>query len=532
MEIYANKGCFQPGESITLTILCDEETDVFYLTLLSMDRVVGEFSVTCAANATQAVLPPIDADFAGFAVICRDNRGRECRCAFDVQRTIRAFRYGFLSDFTPRDGGEADVISMAKHHINAVQFYDWSYRHDTLVADTDEYADMMGKRNSLSVIRAKIASCHAHGMRALGYGAVYAASETFAQQHSDWRLYAGEAPLRFIDVFSIMNLRTQWKRHLIEQYRSAICGVGFDGIHMDTYGFPKTALDSNGKTVHLEEDFPQLIEDTRKELPDAALVFNNVGAWPMEKTMHAPTDAVYVEVWPPYKRYSDLKQLILEAQRAGKPVVMAAYPAAFRTADADSALQSQLILTCLFAAHGATQLWFGEENAAVTQGYYADYSRLTEAQEKTLRAYDDFFVRYEEWFFDPALRDVSSTHFDWDNIEYRCDFPCTVTGEAGKLWLILREDRGRKLISILNLCGDDSDLWAEGHAPAAAQKDVTLKVQCFGRTKSVLTAAPEIEGGDLRACVFETVMGERSPEISVTLPVVGRFALIWIETEE
>ncbi len=38
---------------------------------------------------------------------------------------------------------------------------------------------MMGKRNSLTVIRRKIAACHARGMRALGYGAVYAASEAF-----------------------------------------------------------------------------------------------------------------------------------------------------------------------------------------------------------------------------------------------------------------------------------------------------------------------------------------------------------------
>ena len=83
---------------------------------------------------------------------------------------------------------------------------------------------------------------HKRGMKALGYGAVYAAGAEFAEKHPGWRLYAEKGkPLLFIDVFSIMNLRSAWHEHIISEYGKAVHEVGFDGIHMDTYGFPKTA---------------------------------------------------------------------------------------------------------------------------------------------------------------------------------------------------------------------------------------------------------------------------------------------------
>lgn len=529
MEIYAVKGVFTPDEKIILTVVSDTACRAA-LTVTSLDRIAGEYALDCPAGESRFTLPAIDCDFGGFGV-CLCGNGEEAHCAFDVQRNRRVFRYGFLSDFSPSDADGADVLAMAKHHINAVQFYDWSYRHDDLVAPADEYRDMMGKLNSLPIIRGKIKACHEHGMKALGYGAVYAASGDFAEKHPHWRLYTGAGPLKFIDVFSIMDLRSDWGTHIVNEYRKAV-NAGFDGIHMDTYGFPKTALDSVGHVIHLEDDFPALIARTREALPDSTLVFNNVGAWPVERTMGEAVDAVYIEVWPPYERYHHLKELVLTAKKAGKPVVMAAYPAAFRTASEQEALSSQLILSCVFAAHGATQLWFGEENAAVTQGYYADYSRLTPEQETVLRQYDDFFVRYEELFFDDSLRDVSMTHFGWDNMEYRCSSPASVCGEAGKLWLILREKPGKKLLSVINLCGDSSDRWADGHEECVPQKNVTLDVQFFGKVRKALTAAPDRVGGDLHPVEYEPVQGEHGPELHLTLPELGRFAFILIETEE
>ncbi|MDR1642705.1 MAG: hypothetical protein LBT59_23695, partial [Clostridiales bacterium] len=127
--------------------------------------------------------------------------------AFDVTETPGfPVRYGFLSDFAACDSGADDVMQMAKYHINTVQFYDWSFRHDQLVSDQDEYSDMMGRKVSLPVVKEKIEACHNQGMQALGYGAIYAASKPFYEKHRDWGLYtsAGD-PHIFINTFCIMN---------------------------------------------------------------------------------------------------------------------------------------------------------------------------------------------------------------------------------------------------------------------------------------------------------------------------------------
>ena len=532
MEIYPEKGRYLPGEDISLTISYDGAAERFRISVFRLEKQIHTLEILKTGRETSVMLPAVAEDFCGLGIFCESDAGEYTSCAVDVQKRLTVFRYGFLSDFSRAETSEEDVLAMAKHHVNAVQFYDWSYQHDTLVAGFDDYTDMMGKPNSFEVIRRKIEACHQRGMRAVGYGAVYAASEPFAAQHPDWRLYArADEPLRFIDVFAIMNLESGWREHIVAQYRSAV-DAGFDGIHMDTYGFPKTALDAEGNIVHLEEDFAPLIECTRAALPEATLVFNNVGAWPVERTMHAPVDAVYIEVWPPYERYEHLRQLIQTAKQAQNPVVLAAYPAPFRLDTPERALNVQLVLMSAIAVHGATQLWFGEDNAALTQGYYADYTRLTAEQERTLRAYDDFFVRYEELLFDDSLVDVSMTHCGWDNEEYTCDVPYSVTGDGGKVWLILREQGNRKLITLINLSGDDSSLWNAGrNAPEPIEK-ITLHVQAFSPVARAWTASPDRNEGVAEPVEASRTQGARGDVITIQMPQLKRLAILYLETEK
>lgn len=529
MRIIPCKGCFHPGERITFIFHDPEESNTLTIYITNLQETVYTEVFSLSTVSCELTLSRSLFDVGGYGVLCVSDTGKKIRTAFDVQNGNTIPRYGFLSDFFPDDSDDSDIMAMAEHHINMVQFYDWSYRHDHLVTDQEQYSDMMGKHNSLSVIRRKIDACHTAGMKTIAYGAVYAAGEEFASMHPEWRLYAGaDQPVRFIDVFSIMNLRSGWREHIIRQYHNAITEMGFDGIHMDTYGFPKTALNHEGKIIHLEEDFPSLITDTRAMLPDATLVFNNVGGWPLECTMNTGVDAVYIEVWPPFDRYYHLKQLILKAKESGKPVILAAYPSAFRTFPKDKALYSELLLMCAIQSHGATQLWFGEEYAAITQGYYSDYSRLNVFQQNILKNYDDFFVRYEQLFFNSDLKDVSMTHSGWDNQEYLCNQSFSVSGESGKLWFILRESKNEKLISIINLCGTDTDCWADGQSKPIPQNDIEITLQYFGEIKHVLCASPDDQSGDFRPCQYLSEQGDRSKVLKIKLPTVSVFMFIWI----
>ena len=526
MLIFPTKGAFSPEEKIELRILPFKLNSVYTIELFDLGQCIYRSSYQ---GSGRLLLPAQKKDFAGYYVQCQSDDGETASCCVNIQSECRVFRYGFLSDYILDDNTENIMHLMASHHINAVQFYDWSYRHDNLVSPSEYYKDMMGKENRLSVVKNKIRACHVHGMKAIAYGAVYAACREFAEQHKDWRLYAGkDLPLKFIEVFSIMNPESPWKNHIVSEYRSAL-DLGFDGIHMDTYGFPKIAFDISQTPVYLENSLPDLIRHTRNALPDATLVFNNVGGWPLDKTVNSPVDAVYVEVWPPYSRYAHLKQIITQMARGQKPMVVAAYPAAFRTDTPDRALNSQLMLMSVIAFHGATQIWYGEDGRAITQGYYADNSKLSSQQETSLRGYDDFFVQYQELLFDPTLQDVSFSHCGWDNQEYRCSVPFSVDGESEKLWLILRENRAGKLISLLNLTGDPQDDWASGrNAPLPIQK-ISFSVQIEKPVHSVFYASPDEESPLPIYCDYTLEQTGRSPVLHFTIPGVNRCGIIWIQ---
>lgn len=63
------------------------------------------------------------------------------------------------------------------------------------------------------------------------------------------------------------------------------------------------------------------------------MIFNNVGAWPVQRTADRKQDAVYIEVWPPYDRYASIAQLIRDARtyaKDDKSIILAAYLKPFR----------------------------------------------------------------------------------------------------------------------------------------------------------------------------------------------------------
>lgn len=542
IDAYPHKAQYLLGEEVTLTVSFANSSDAPRPCALACE--IACLDQTIRQVRAELILPPGEMEHVinlgtfdgphGCGVDIRLLEGNTpagtAHTAFDcVTHPRERMRYGFLSEFSASDDDTADVDWMRRMHINYVQFYDWAYRHHDLVSETDLYTDLMGKPNSLSTIRAKIDACHRYGMRALGYGAVYAAGRDFYERHPDWALRDDTgAPLVFIDTFYYMDIRRvcPWHDHIVGEYRRAVA-FGFDGIHMDTYGFPKRALsDSTGEreTVRLEEHFPALIGDTHTALAaikDADLIFNCVGNWPVPETARSPLSALYIEVWPPYTRYHHIQSLIADARRVsdGRPVILAAYLAPFRTcADPGQAEAAALLLTAAIASCGASHLLVGEDGAALTQGYYADYTPLREAFAGTLRGYYDFIVRYGDILFDPGMRDVSLTHTDGDNREYVFSgAPTGPCGEAGKVWTVIRENGLLSSISFINLTGCD-DAWNEPKVRPQATAGLTVEILLTGKIDRIFWASPEREGGRAVSCPYTTRNSAFGRYMTVDIP--------------
>ena len=56
-------------------------------------------------------------------------------------------------DYTAGRDVEGVVDNFHRLHLNAVQFYDWMYRHARLLPPTDDFVDPLGRELSLATVR-------------------------------------------------------------------------------------------------------------------------------------------------------------------------------------------------------------------------------------------------------------------------------------------------------------------------------------------------------------------------------------------
>lgn len=548
MDLYPLKAQYRRNEEITLRLeLQQEKFNYAVITVYMLEKKAAVTEIRSLREITDIYIDGFDDPFAGYGVeaeLCGEGGRVTLETAFDVtDDPKRSLRYGFVSDFEEKDVDNGAIDQLRKYHINMVQFYDWSYRHDTLVPPQDSYQDMMGKKIDFRTVRSKIKAAAGYGMKTMAYGAVYAASGEFYENHKNWAFYNGNQEVfRFIDVFYIMNMEkgSPWRKHLINQYKDAITKAGFSGIHMDTYGFPKTAfshLQEQPRLVRLDQEFCGLIDETRKELQKAAddpcLVFNNVGNWPVRETAKSTVDAVYIEVWSPYERYWHIKQLIQEAKHFSenkKPVILAAYLAPFRKESSDLAANAAYILTAAIVSNGGYHLLLGENNAVLTQGYYGDYSIMPDGTAAVMRKYYDFMIRYLNIFYDQTLQDVSMTHIGWDNYEYQCGFQnWSVNAEPGNVWITIRENENYKCLYLINLCGCGEDNWNKGKAAPIIQNDLTFTVNVDCDIQGVYCATPDRDSCKSELLDYRYMKNENGKFVEFTVEKLSVWTVVYLK---
>lgn len=530
------------------------EADVFYLDKVENKLCYEVDMLPKEKKNFNICIEPKKDEFKGYGIdiflYCNVKLIDTFSSSFDVVSSWRkATRYGFLSDFYQKDeDDEEDVLNISKLHINLVQFYDWMYRHHELVPSAPVFKDLMGRELSLNAVKGKIECCRRKGMKSIAYGAVYAASRDFYDDHKDWGLYdSGNKPLSLGELFFIMNISREcpWHNHIIEQYKNAVYKVGFDGIHMDTYGFPKTALsrlNNENKVEYLKYQFPLLINDTRRELQkikDVCLIFNNVGNWPVHSVADAEQDALYIEVWKPYERYHHIKQIILEAKslKMDKPVILAAYLKPFWDEGFEAFHRAQtsfMLLTAVIASNGGYYLILGEKNGILNQGYYVKYTRINDdCFIRKIRDYYDFIVRYSNLFFDYDMEDVSMTHVDGDNIEYVFEnFKYSTYGEPDKVWVTVREKPGHKTVSFINLTGNCEDYWNSGKNKPEPVKDIKVRMQIDGEVEGVFFASPDFSMGRASNVNYHVEDGYRGKVLVIDIPEIDIWGVLSVELED
>lgn len=462
IQVRPTQAFFKPGEIIRLHVECSQASQQsVQATLFHLGATVAVWE----SHASEQVIileghVPPDVR-RGYLV--RVQCGEETAfTAFDVLTNwTQAPRYGYLYDFSSGRSAEnigATLDYLLALHINGLQFYDWQYRHDTLLPPQDDFIDPLARTLSLSTIRQLIEAAHQRSMAAMPYTAIYAASPAFAAAHTDWQLYdeSGQ-PVDFADGFlKLMNLSSEWQAHFVEECGKVLNGLPFDGIHVDQYGEPRTGFDWQGKPVDIPAGFVATLESLRKVIPqDKPLLFNLVHNWPAQNIAPSPLDFWYSELWPPVTELSQLWETIRDNRRLNpRPAVLAVYiPPEWE--ETVIAAQSTIL------AAGGSHIAHGEHGRYLSDPYFPRAGLPSAMLVARLQQLADFALAYEE-----LLVFASDVTDQWiDRI--------TINGDhwaAGRL--IVHQTGNRLIINLLPATGH----WNEVIAPVQPQSGVQLTV--------------------------------------------------------
>jgi dextranase len=511
MELLPAKATFAPGEPIVV----EARGSAGSARLVHLDRVVAEAPVTDGCVS----FPPqpeggygVDADGASTAL--------------DVLADpLRRPRYGFVSHYESDRTADGVVENIRRFHLNAVQFYDWMYRHAKLMPPSDEFEDALGQRVSLGTVRRLVAAVRDAGSLPMAYAAVYAVGEeAWPEWEVDGLFRRDGSPWMLGDfLWNVDPTSERWLAHFTADLRSTL-EVGFAGFHLDQYGSPKWALRQDGTRVDLVEAFPALIDRVAADVPESRNIFNNVNDFPTFATVRADQALTYIEVWAPHTTLGHLAELVTKARLLApdRPVILAAYLLAYQ-GDEAAALQAEKLQLATVFSHGGTVLLHGEESAVLTEAYYVTHKDIAPATQDAARRYFDLAVRYGDLLF--AADDVTRTHLGGENEEVRIEAPAPVAthAEAGTLWgRVLRVPDGL-LVSLIDLSAQADDTWDAPKRLSAPLDGVRVSIlRRSSEEPRVAVASPD-------APQLVALTPERSERYdTVTLPAFDTWALVLI----
>lgn len=455
------------------------------------------------------------------------------RTAVEVAANARdRLRYGFVANFAPGKDAAGLSDTVRRLHLTGIMFYDWAYRHADLMAGGEEYSDPLDQPISLPTVRRLVSAVQAAGSRALGYAAVYGVGR------NEWHLWKHQALLKASGepyalgdfLFVLDPAAPDWLEHFTSDLRKATASLGFDGYHLDQYGYPKRAIRADGADIDVAASFVTLIEGVREALPEAHFVFNNVNDFPTGLTARTTQDAVYIEPWAPQLTLQSLADTVTRARSAGqgKPVVLAAYQHVYDTASAAESDRATALTMAMLFSHGATQILAGEADRLLVDPYYVRNHVMEHITKDLLKRWYDFLVAHDELLMPASLTEVTHSYAGDYNGEIDVLFDAAevcVTAEPGKVWRRIVRAGNRIVVHLINLCGQLDTLWDAPRQPSRSPGRGRLSLKALrGRTPRVRAADPDMTGK-----LEQLTTAEDGERVIVDLPDLAVWQIVVVD---
>ena len=299
---YTDKSTHSPGSQATITAEASGGGTVhFSVSHLGTEVASGEAPITDGA-ATWTYTTPSE-DNQGYLVTATGADDTHAETALDVSSSWTRFpRMGYVSHFKPT--APADITTgtsyesylsltpseyIAKlsqdYRINALQYYDWQYRHEQPVATGD-----------------------------------------FAEKWPLWWVNTPEGTAKPKNHMTMMNVNTQgWRDYITDQYVTQKDAFGFDGTHIDTLG-QTVKKDASGNSVDLTDGLTALVNETASKIGTATGINLPDGAG-TDKIGPSSASYIYTELWDHNETNQQVASYLQGARdkSANKPQIVAAY---------------------------------------------------------------------------------------------------------------------------------------------------------------------------------------------------------------
>jgi dextranase len=144
----------------------------------------------------------------------------------------------------------------------------------------------------------------------------------------------------------------------------------------------------------------------------------------------------------------------------------------------------------VIASCGGFHLLLGERDGILCDPYYPKYATLRPGFARTMRAYYDHLVRYQEWLTGPELR-------DWTEAG---DSPVSGPGLSsepvpGAIWAIARRGPGSRVVHLINLTDQADTAWNAPRTPPSPRRDITLELRGLPAEARALLVSPDLNQG-------------------------------------
>ena len=364
---YTDKSTHEPGKQATITAEASTGGTVhFSVSHLGIEIDSGDATVD-NGKATWTYTTPSE-DGQGYLVTATGGDSTHAETAIDASTSWTRFpRMGYLSHFKPTapegtDGHTTyeaflfqkpqDYIDKLSrdYHINALQYYDWQYRHEQPVATGDLadkwplwYRDTYASKKTITdyIQDAKNAN-----MGSLAYSMAYAANDNYDTNtiKDEWRLREDNGSYWVRDLGEqwwvptpkgvdkpkshqfMMNVNNEdWRTYITGQYKTQKTEFKFDGTHIDTLG-QTSKKDASGNPVDLTDGLAALVDDTYKNVGGQVGINLPDGAG-SEKINKASAAYMYTELWDHNETNAQVASYLQSARNnaGNKPQIVAAY---------------------------------------------------------------------------------------------------------------------------------------------------------------------------------------------------------------